>query len=284
MLVKQSKLRRSLETVTQTGNKGLLSNLQNLSDFRMHVADILCTDFATIDHTHETLELMRNACAGDEQKIANIDSLESKIAYTLKHRPRLHSEILASAIAVMRLVGAKSVIDIGCGEGLLLRALLKEDYIKRIVGIDCDEQHLDLARTILTTARMTKPGTPEPQLANDLKGELDLEGFDVATVIEVIEHIEDKRWIDKVFALRPKHIVVTTPNKELNVLYNTKYLTPDGLRHSDHKFEFTREEFLVWAKDCASRHGYFVDLLPIGQATIELGGTVMMAVFTRIGS
>ncbi|CDN15070.1 HEN1 C-terminal domain; double-stranded RNA 3'-methylase [Richelia intracellularis] len=72
-----------------------------------------------------------------------------------------------------------------------------------------------------------------------------LTGYDAATVIEVIEHLELPRL--SVFArvlfefTQPKTIIVTTPNIEYNVKFTN--LSPGKLRHQDHRFEWTRNEF-----------------------------------------
>jgi hypothetical protein len=66
------------------------------------------------------------------------------------------------------------------------------------------------------------------------------QGYDAATVIEVIEHLELNRLaaFEKVlfkFA-RPKLIIITTPNIEYNVRYKSLF---GDLRHQDHRFEST---------------------------------------------
>jgi hypothetical protein len=43
--------------------------------------------------------------------------------------------------------------------------------------------------------------------------------------------------------VRPSVIVLTTPNSEYNVRFET---LPEGkMRHKDHRFEWTRDEFAV---------------------------------------
>lgn len=43
--------------------------------------------------------------------------------------------------------------------------------------------------------------------------------------------------------LHPKLVVLTTPNSEFNVVFD---MAEGKLRHWDHKFEWTREEFQSW--------------------------------------
>ena len=67
---------------------------------------------------------------------------------------------------------------------------------------------------------------------------------------------------------RPQTVVVTTPNRE----YNVKFLSlPAGrLRHKDHRFEWTRQEFQEWASRVAQTYGYRVRVQAIGEDSITL--------------
>jgi 3' terminal RNA ribose 2'-O-methyltransferase Hen1 len=110
-----------------------------------------------------------------------------------------------------------------------------------------------------------------------------LEGYDAAAVIEVIEHLDPPRLaaFERVlfeFA-KPRTVVLTTPNIEYNVRFEGM---PAGkLRHKDHRFEWTREEFRSWAEGIAERFGYTVRYLPVGEEDAEVGPPTQMGVFTR---
>jgi hypothetical protein len=56
----------------------------------------------------------------------------------------------------------------------------------------------------------------------------------------------------------------------------------DGvLRHRDHRFEWTREQFEGWASGVATAHGYIVEFKPIGPIDQSHGAPTQMAVFSR---
>ncbi len=99
----------------------------------------------------------------------------------------------------------------------------------------------------------------------------------------MIEHLDPPRlgaFERAVFAYaRPGRVVVTTPNVEYNVLFET--LPVGTLRHRDHRFEWTRAEFGAWAGGVAERHGYGVELAGIGPHDPERGAPTQMAVFRR---
>ena len=108
-----------------------------------------------------------------------------------------------------------------------------------------------------------------------------LEGFDAAAVVEVVEHLDPPRLsaFERVlfeFA-RPGTVVLTTPNREYNVTWET--LPAGKFRHPDHRFEWTRQEFQDWAEGVAGRFGYAVRFLPVGPEHPELGPPTQMGVF-----
>jgi hypothetical protein len=107
-------------------------------------------------------------------------------------------------------------------------------------------------------------------------------GFDVATVIEVVEHLDETRLDSFARVLfeyaRPRHIIMTTPNREYNVRFEG--LPANALRHSDHRFEWTREEFDRWAGAQCTRFGYAVAFGPIGEVDMEVGPPTQMAIFS----
>jgi hypothetical protein len=110
-----------------------------------------------------------------------------------------------------------------------------------------------------------------------------LAGFDAAAVVEVIEHLDPPRLsaFERVlfeFA-RPRTVVLTTPNREYNVTWET--LPAGQFRHPDHRFEWTRQEFQDWGRGIAERFGYAVRFLPVGPEHETLGPPTQMGIFAR---
>ena len=109
-----------------------------------------------------------------------------------------------------------------------------------------------------------------------------LSGFDAAAVVEVIEHMDENRLaaFERVlfeFA-KPQTVVLTTPNGEYNVMYES--LEAGTMRHTDHRFEWTREEFEEWANGVGERNGYKVKYLPVGDLDKKVGAPSQMAIFS----
>ena len=100
-----------------------------------------------------------------------------------------------------------------------------------------------------------------------------LKGYDAAVLSEVIEHLDLPRLPALEYAVfgaaRPRTVLVTTPNVEYNVRWET--LPPGMSATRDHRFEWTREEFRAWAAAVAERHGYGVEFVPVGPTTPRWG-------------
>jgi 3' terminal RNA ribose 2'-O-methyltransferase Hen1 len=61
----------------------------------------------------------------------------------LERPMRLDEQRIGAVLAALKASGARSVVDLGCGEGKLVRALLKEPMFERIVGLDVAHRALE---------------------------------------------------------------------------------------------------------------------------------------------
>ena len=200
-----------------------------------------------------------------------------------ERRKTLHQQRLDAVLKELRSSGASSVIDLGCGDGKLLRMLLKYGQFTRIVGTDVS--YTELRRAM---ERLRYDESAKAQERVELwQGALTyrdrrMEGFDAAAVVEVIEHLDENRLqaFERVVfgSARPGTVVLTTPNAEYNVLYEN--LQAGTMRHTDHRFEWTREELKHWAERVAREFNYRVSLSPIGPENETVGAPSQMAVFT----
>jgi 3' terminal RNA ribose 2'-O-methyltransferase Hen1 len=157
--------------------------------------------------------------------------------------------------------------------------------VERVVGVDVSWRSLEYAGRRLKLHEMA----PRQRARVDLRqGSLtyrdrELAGFDAATVVEVIEHLDPPRLeaFERVlFAhAKPRVVIVTTPNVEYNVHFEN--LPSGALRHRDHRFEWTRAEFQAWADAVAVRRAYRVEYSEIGPVDPDVGAPTQMAVFSR---
>lgn len=197
----------------------------------------------------------------------------------------LHEQRLQAVHDAVRACGARSVLDLGCGDGDFVTRLLVDSSISRIVGVD-------LSPDVLARLRARLAASSPDIAANRVElicGSMDesaaaLTGFDCAVLIESIEHIELSRLsvIERVIfsEMHPRTVIITTPNAEFNPLLGIPHRQ---FRHPDHRFEWGRARFRKWAEGTARRNGYRVICSDIAGYDPDFGGASQMAVFRSLG-
>ena len=213
-----------------------------------------------------------------------IDTVRKDTAEEIIEKPlRLHDRRLDTVAATLKALGAKRVLDLGCGEGKLIGRLIKDKQFEEIVGVEVGS--ISLARAAEKLERLPERVRARVKL---LQGALiyrdaRLRGYDAAALVEVIEHIEPDRLPhleQSLFAdARPGVVIITTPNADYNVLFPS--LPAGKFRHTDHRFEWTRAEFEAWCARVAEAYGYRVRTEPLGDVDDTYGAPSQMGVFTR---
>jgi len=231
----------------------------------------------------ERLELVRLAEA-DDSKVEDIDNAVEAETETEEKPTPLAVQRRDAIIAALGASGAARVLDLGCGQGQLVQALLKDPRFTEIVGVDVSMRALTIASRRLKLDRMGERQASRVKLLQGSLAYTDtrLKGYDAAVLSEVIEHLDLPRLPALEYAVfgaaRPRTVLVTTPNVEYNVRWES--LPAGHVRHGDHRFEWTREEFRTWAHTVAERHGYGVEFVAVGPDDPEVGPPTQMAVFT----
>ena len=202
----------------------------------------------------------------------------------VEERISLNEQRLNAVLHELKQSGAKRVLDLGCGEGRLLRLLLHDHSFAEVAGMDVAYRALEMAQDRLKLDRL--PPTQRERLklfqGSLIYRDKRLSGYDAAAVVEVIEHLDPPRLaaFERVlfeFA-RPGTVVLTTPNADYNIKWES--LPAGNFRHKDHRFEWTRAEFQTWATGVATRFRYEVRFAPVGPEDEAVGAPTQMGVFT----
>ncbi|OQP61250.1 3' terminal RNA ribose 2'-O-methyltransferase Hen1 [Niastella vici] len=201
-----------------------------------------------------------------------------------EQKERVHDLRLQAVRDELLQANAKTVVDLGCGEGKLLRLLMAEKQFEQVLGMDVSYRSLEIAKDKL---KLDKLPTAQRKRIELIQGSLTyrdkrIEGFDAAALVEVIEHLDEPQLaaLEKIIFkyAKPVDVVITTPNAE----YNTKFdgLPAGEMRHADHRFEWTRAEFQQWGNRIAEQYNYSVVYKPVGEEDPGVGALTQMAVFT----
>ncbi|MFJ5059242.1 3' terminal RNA ribose 2'-O-methyltransferase Hen1 [Streptomyces nigra] len=232
----------------------------------------------------ERLELVRLA-ESDDSEVEDIDNAVADETETEEKPAPLAVQRRDAILTALRAAGAARVLDLGCGQGQLVQALLKDPAFTEIIGLDVSVRALTIAGRRLKLDRMGERQAARVKLLQGSLAYTDsrLKGYDAAVLSEVVEHVDPPRLPALEYAVfgsaRPRTVLVTTPNVEYNVRWES--LPAGHVRHGDHRFEWTREEFRAWAAAVAERHGYGVEFVPVGPDDPEVGPPTQMAVFAR---
>ncbi|MEU9845917.1 3' terminal RNA ribose 2'-O-methyltransferase Hen1 [Streptomyces sp. NPDC047985] len=231
----------------------------------------------------QRLELVRLA-ESDDLDVENVDNAVDETKDTAERPVPLAEQRRTAILDALRAAGACRVLDLGCGQGQLVQALLKDATFTQIVGVDVSMRALTIAARRLKLDRLGERQAARVTLQQGSLTYTDkrLKGYDAAVLSEVVEHLDLPRLPALEYAVfgsaRPRTVLVTTPNVEYNVRWET--LPAGQVRHGDHRFEWTRAEFRDWARDVADRYGYGVEFRPVGADDPEVGPPTQMAVFT----
>jgi small RNA 2'-O-methyltransferase len=202
--------------------------------------------------------------------------LDSSMPTALHH---LRLDAVASALLGS---GARRVADLGCGDGELMLRLREHVEFVSIVGIDIDSRVLQTARQRLGLDLLSTDKRLQVRLGSFENADWAESAIDAAVLLETIEHIDPGRLSRVEQALfgqvRPRLVIVTTPNKEYNVLHG---MAAGQRRHPGHRFEWTRAQFQTWASGVATRQCYSVAFSAIGPVDALYGSSTQMACFTR---
>lgn len=143
---------------------------------------------------------------------------------------------LETILAQLENVKFESIIDIGCGDGRFLREVGQRFTDKRILGIDYSSRAIALAKAMNPTL--------DYRCINILDTPVD-ERFDVATMVEVLEHIPPEQVND--FLRSTKAILRTSGLLVLTVPHVNKTVSNKHYQHfsSDTLYRILAPHFRV---------------------------------------
>jgi len=241
-------------------------------------------EYITSRYLNRRRSLINKALArlSDEPETDETEQTESK-----EKKPNLNQTRLRAVLDEVLASGAKSVIDMGCGEGNLTRLLIREKQLTKVAAFDVSFTALERAKDKMKIDRLHEALQNKLELFQGSLTYRDkrFEGFNCACVVEVIEHMDESRisaFARILFEFsRPRTVILTTPNVEYNINY--EHMKENSLRHGDHRFEWNRRQFTEWSQGICDKYGYEVEIKEIGGSDDENGTPTQMGVFMLCG-
>ncbi|XP_065664319.1 small RNA 2'-O-methyltransferase [Hydra vulgaris] len=204
--------------------------------------------------------------------------------------PPLFKQRYEAVAQIINKMQAKSVLDIGCSDGKFLTYMKEKcTSVEKIIGVDIDRSLLESNTYFLQPkpfeyiVKRAVPLNISLFCGSITQSDVRFHHVDLISCIEVIEHLYDdvlSMVPYNIFGiLKPKAVVMTTPNAEYNQLFKGF----SGLRHNDHKFEWTRNQFQQWCMRIERTYGYVVEFDGVGAppADSKVGYCSQIAVFRQ---
>lgn len=111
------------------------------------------------------------------------------------------------AAALVRSVAPRTILDLGCGEGYTLRALLD-------AGVDAELHGVDASPAAIADARIRLGGRAHLDVADARDLAADGRSFDLVLMLEVLEHIpRPEQMLPVLRSLAREHVLLSVPRE-----------------------------------------------------------------------
>lgn len=184
----------SVYWVLKTSYKKLLPNVLRKAIYR---------------HMPKTFKAARNVAIRRLEKTADFDDIYDEKYYTDVLSPRWEKSFEVIAESIVRTFSPRSVVDVGCGIGLLLLALKKHGIVCR--GLDYSSAALNLCRR--NSLDVTRFDLTRDTLPEDIRA-------DVVVSTEVAEHLPERcadRFVSTLCAISD-NVVMTAAEPALTYI------------------------------------------------------------------
>lgn len=176
------------------------------------------------------------------------------------------------ALAINR---GKNLIDIGCGE-LFYAKRLASKYVS-VKAYEMDKEIQEKNAFFLekrSIENVTLLGAYTVNVPNDATCDDDI------LITEVLEHMPleiAEGILNHVLSGDFNKVIVTMPNKDFNVHYG---MPDDMMRHDDHHYEPTEEQFVIMMSNASAKHPCDVEFIKLGDG-VNGQHASLMCVFTK---
>jgi ubiquinone/menaquinone biosynthesis C-methylase UbiE len=145
---------------------------------------------------------------------------------------RLINGYIKSLKRLVKKCDFQNILDIGCGEGIMLMKISDNLVEKEVIGIDLSEENISSAKKNFPPGKF--------QQGSGYKLGFNDNTFDLVTCLEVLEHMDTpEKAIEEIYRVSKRYAILSVPNEPLWRILNMarfKYWkdlgnTPDHVNH-----------------------------------------------------
>jgi len=125
----------------------------------------------------------------------------------------LVDNFIKNILDITRNINFQNVLEIGCGEGIILHSM--EHFLegKKVTAIDLDEKEIETARQNIPFADLHVANAHELPFPDN--------HFDLVICCEVMEHLENpKKALEEIQRVSKKYCVLSVPNEPIWCMLN----------------------------------------------------------------
>lgn len=254
-----------------------------VKEYEQQVAKESSIDALSTEISTNSIQSNKEQAQSTEQQLERINTIETETETPVVRLNELRYRAIVEQVSL--LPQRKQVIDFGAGEGKLSVRLGQIEGVEQVWAVEPSMQ--SQLRAIDRFAKLegrTDDVIPVITIGSLFYRDERWVDQDVIILCEVIEHINEVRLPQVIHTLftdyRPQTLIMTTPNREYNEVYQ---MDADEIRHTDHRFEWTRAELEQYCTQWIQNRPYTFTISGIGDKHEQHGQPTQMVVFRRTG-
>ncbi len=104
------------------------------------------------------------------------------------------------------LVGNEQILDVGCGEGFVIRHLQQQHKDLRIVALDLDTRRIELTKRLSPDLKTIEGNIYNLPFSSEL--------FDIVLANEILEHLDSpERALEQIGRVARRYVICSVPNE-----------------------------------------------------------------------
>lgn len=147
--------------------------------------------------------------------MAKIQATNNFLKHTSKNlvQQLLINNFYQTLIKIIKPLKAKTILDVGCGEGFSLNKLHENNVGEKLEGIDYSKEAISIGKKLFPNLSLKQGSIYNLPYKDNT--------FDIVLSTEVLEHLENpKKALQEILRVSKKYILVSVPNEPFFMMSN----------------------------------------------------------------